>query len=36
MRRHLDGETAEEADEPEQVMVEEEEGGKLVPAALGR
>jgi len=36
MRRHLDGETAEEADDPEQVMVEEEEGGKLVPAALGR
>lgn len=35
MRRHLDGETAAEAEEPEQVLVEEEEGGKLKPAALG-
>jgi aerobic C4-dicarboxylate transport protein len=36
MRRHLDRETAEEAEAPERVLVEEEEGGKLKPAALHR
>jgi aerobic C4-dicarboxylate transport protein len=36
VRRHLDGETAEEAEAPERVLVEEEEGGKLRPAALHR
>jgi aerobic C4-dicarboxylate transport protein len=36
VRRHLDGETAEEAESPEQVLVEHEEGGKLSPAALHR
>ena len=36
MRRHLDQETAEEAETPEQVLVEEEEGSKLAPAALHR
>ena len=36
MRRHLDQETAEEAETPEQVLVEEEEGSKLRPAALHR
>jgi aerobic C4-dicarboxylate transport protein len=36
MRRHLDQETAEEADAPERVLIEEEEGGKLSPAALHR
>jgi len=36
MRRMLDGETAEEADAPEQVLIEHEEGGKLRPAALHR
>jgi len=34
MRRHLDAETVAEAEEPEQVLVEEEEGGALAPAAL--
>jgi len=34
MRRHLDAETVEEAEDPEQVLVEEEEGGALAPAAL--
>jgi aerobic C4-dicarboxylate transport protein len=36
VRRHLDGETAEEAESPEQVLIEEEEGGKLSAAALRR
>jgi aerobic C4-dicarboxylate transport protein len=36
MRRHLDQETVEEADAPERVLIEEEEGGKLRPAALHR
>jgi aerobic C4-dicarboxylate transport protein len=36
LRRHLDGETAEEAEAPERVLIEEEEGGKLRPAALHR
>jgi aerobic C4-dicarboxylate transport protein len=36
MRRHLDRETAEEAESPEQVLIEEEEGGKMRPAALHR
>jgi aerobic C4-dicarboxylate transport protein len=36
LRRHLDGETAEEAEAPEQVLIEQEEGGKLRPAALHR
>jgi aerobic C4-dicarboxylate transport protein len=36
VRRHLDGETAEEAESPEQVLIEHEEGGKLSPAALQR
>jgi len=36
LRRHLDGETAEEAEAPEQVLIEQEEGGKLSPAALHR
>ena len=36
MRRHLDRETAEEAEAPERVLVEHEEGGKLSPAALHR
>jgi len=36
MRRHLDQETAEEAEAPEKVLVEEEEGSKLAPAALHR
>jgi len=36
LRRHLDGETAEEAEAPEQVLIEHEEGGKLSPAALHR
>jgi aerobic C4-dicarboxylate transport protein len=36
MRRHLDRETAEEAEAPEQVLIEHEEGGKLRPAALQR
>ena len=36
VRRHLDGETAEEAEAPEQVLIEEEEGGKLSAAALRR
>ena len=36
MRRHLDQETAEEAETPEKVLVEEEEGSKLRPAALHR
>jgi aerobic C4-dicarboxylate transport protein len=36
MRRHLDRETAEEAEAPEQVLIEHEEGGKLRPAALHR
>jgi len=36
MRRHLDQETAEEAEAPEKVLVEEEEGSKLRPAALHR
>jgi aerobic C4-dicarboxylate transport protein len=36
MRRHLDRETADEAEAPERVLVEEEEGGKLQPAALQR
>jgi aerobic C4-dicarboxylate transport protein len=36
MRRHLDQETAEEAEAPEKVLIEEEEGGKLRPAALHR
>jgi aerobic C4-dicarboxylate transport protein len=36
LRRHLDGETAEEAEAPEQVLIEHEEGGKLSPAALRR
>jgi len=36
MRRHLDQESAEEAEAPERVLVEEEEGSKLRPAALHR
>src|SRR5438874_2566122 len=36
VRRTLDQETAEEAETPEQVLVEEEEGSKLRPAALHR
>ena len=36
MRRMLDRETAEEAEAPERVLIEEEEGGKLRPAALHR
>ena len=36
VRRHLDQETAEEAEAPEKVLVEEEEGSKLRPAALHR
>jgi aerobic C4-dicarboxylate transport protein len=36
MRRHLDRETAEEAEAPEQVLIEAEEGAKLSPAALHR
>ena len=36
LRRHLDRETAEEAEAPEQVLIEHEEGGKLSPAALHR
>src|SRR5437588_2370298 len=36
MRRHLDQESAEEAEAPEKVLVEEEEGSKLRPAALQR
>jgi aerobic C4-dicarboxylate transport protein len=36
MRRTLDRETPEEAEAPEQVLIEEEEGGKLRPAALHR
>jgi aerobic C4-dicarboxylate transport protein len=36
MRRHLDQETAEEAEAPEKVLVEQEEGGTLRPAALHR
>jgi hypothetical protein len=36
MQRMLDRETPEEADSPERVLVEEEEGGKLRPAALQR
>ena len=36
MRRMLDRETPEEADAPERVLVEHEEGGKLSPAALQR
>src|SRR5256714_2327852 len=36
MRRHLDQESAEEAEAPEKVLIEEEEGGKLRPAALHR
>ncbi len=36
MRRTLDRESPEEADAPEQVLIEEEEGGKLRPAALHR
>src|SRR5438094_1826572 len=36
LRRHLDQESAEEAEAPEQVLIEEEEGGKLRPAALHR
>ena len=36
MRRTLDRETPEEAEAPERVLIEEEEGGKLRPAALHR
>ena len=36
MRRTLDRETPEEAEAPEQVLIEGEEGGKLRPAALHR
>src|SRR2546423_1233829 len=36
MRRHLDQETAEEAEAPEMVLIEQEESGKLSPAALHR
>jgi aerobic C4-dicarboxylate transport protein len=36
VRRHLDRETADEAESPEQVLIEEEERGKLRPAALQR
>ncbi|HJY78841.1 MAG TPA: dicarboxylate/amino acid:cation symporter [Burkholderiales bacterium] len=36
MRRMLDRESPEEADAPEQVLIENEEGGKLRPAALQR
>ena len=36
LRRHLDKETEDEADAPEQVLIEEEEDGKLRPAALPR
>jgi len=36
MRRMLDRETAEEAEAPERVLIEHEEGGKLRPAALHR
>src|SRR2546421_12174678 len=36
VRRTLDRETVEEAEAPEQVLIEEEEGGKLRPAALHR
>jgi aerobic C4-dicarboxylate transport protein len=35
MQRHLTAESIGEAEEPEQVLVEEEEGGKLAPAAIG-
>ena len=36
VQRKLNNEMDEEADVPEQVLVEEEEGGKLVPAAIKR
>ena len=36
VRRTLDRETVEEAETPEQVLIEEEEGGKLRPVALHR
>jgi len=36
MRRMLDRESAEEAEDPERVLVEHEEGGKLSPVALQR
>ena len=36
MRRHLDRETTDEAEAPERVLIEHEEGGKLRPAALQR
>ncbi len=36
LRRHLEQESAAEAEAPEQVLIEEEEGGKLRPAALHR
>jgi aerobic C4-dicarboxylate transport protein len=36
LRRMLDRETADEAEDPERVLIEHEEGGKLRPAALQR
>jgi aerobic C4-dicarboxylate transport protein len=36
MRRMLDRENADEAEDPERVLIEHEEGGKLSPAALQR
>jgi aerobic C4-dicarboxylate transport protein len=36
VRRMLDRETTEEAEAPERVLIEHEEGGKLSPAALHR
>jgi len=34
MQRTLDGENDAEAEDPEALLVEEEEGGKPIPAAL--
>ena len=36
LRRHLEQESAQEAEAPEQVLIEQEEGGELKPAALHR
>ncbi len=36
LQAHLNNETYEDANEPEQERVEEEEGGKLIPAAIKR
>jgi aerobic C4-dicarboxylate transport protein len=36
LQAHLNNETYEDANEPEIEMIEEEEGGKLVPAAISR